>query len=234
MPGTPRRGRRSRRVLRGAFLAASAAALTALAWGCVARPVCASEGGCVASSSESPAPLAQTRRLLYEPVDLAYVRRGSGALGTPVLATLGASDGSLLLLRFSIDLPPEPRIVEAFILLDQAMTVDADPTPIALHASRITQPWDGRSVSFATRPHLEDFHGPATLVRPGAGAQVRVGVRDLVRRWHRRDRDELGVALLVEGSSPGGVAVALVPTSGPADPGGRAAYAGPRLELYVK
>jgi hypothetical protein len=165
---------------------------------------------------------------------MAYVRRGSGAQGTPLLATLGAADGSLLLLRFSIDLPPEPRIVEAFVLLDRATIVDADPASVTLRAARITQPWDGRSVSFAEQPHVDEVRGPLTLVRASAGSQVRVGVRDLVKRWARRGRDEFGIAVEAEGPKAAGVTVALVPTSGAADRGGAMQYSGPRLELYVK
>ena len=62
----------------------------------------------------APSPLSQTRRLLYDPVDVGYVRRHAGPEGTPALATLGSGDGALVLLRFSIDLPPEPHIVAAF------------------------------------------------------------------------------------------------------------------------
>ena len=72
------------------------------------------------------------------------------------------------------------------------------------------------------------------MVRAGVAPRVRVDVRDLARRWLRRGPDEFGVAIEAEGPGRAGVTVALVPTSGAAERDGRTAYAGPRLELYVK
>lgn len=196
-------------------------ALAALAPGCRPAPtICALGAHCVASAS-SATPLSQTRRLLYEPVDVAYVRRASDAERTPSLATLGSGDGALLLLRFSIDLPPDPRIVDAFVLLERAADVDADPGEVILRAARVTQPWDSRSVSWALRPRVESVDGSRTGVRPGAKSLVRVGVLELARRWLRRGRDEFGIAVEADGQGSAGVTFAL-------------ADRGPRLELYVK
>lgn len=186
------------------------------------------------SSSVAPSPLAQTRRLLYEPVDVGWVHRHAGSEGTPALATLGSGDGALLLLRFSIDLPPEPHIVAAFVLLERATNVDSQPGAIALRAARVTQPWDSRWVSWALQPRLDELGEPLTRVEPAAGSLVRVEVRDLVRRWLRRGRDEFGIAVEADGPPRAGMTFALVPGPGSSTDDGAVAYQGPRLELYVK
>ncbi len=186
------------------------------------------------SSSATPSPLSQTRRLLYEPVDVAFVRRHAGPEGTPALVTLGTGDGALVLLRFSIDLPPEPHIVEAFVLLERATNVDAEPVPIALHAARVAEAWDGRWVSWALQPRLDESGGALTRVEPAGGRLVRIDVRDLVQRWRKRGRDEFGIA--VESDAPHNAGMTFALAAGPAssDGEGPVAYQGPRLELYVK
>jgi|HubBroStandDraft_1064217.scaffolds.fasta_scaffold01747_9 hypothetical protein len=224
MAGGPRRGKTAVVVL-GSVLA-----------GCRPAPtVCASEGGCVApSSSAAPSPLSQTRRLLYDPVAVGYVRRHAGPEGTPALATLGSGDGALLLLRFSIDLPPEPHIVAAFVLLERATNVDDEPRAIDLRAARVTQAWDSRWVSWALQPRLDELGEPLTRVEPAAGSLVRVEVRKLVRRWLRRGRDEFGIAVEADAPRRAGMTFALAPGPGSSEGDGPAAYQGPRLELYVK
>jgi hypothetical protein len=167
-------------------------------------------------------------------------------------------------LRFAVQVPPEVSVLEAYVLLQRATAVDADPVPIALHAARVTTSWDGRSLSWATQPHVEEIGAPVTRVTPAGGPLVRLDVRDLVQRWRKRGRDELGVAVVTEGESVTGIAFALAPAdgardradpvlsspssfgppvaspfesrpAGPAAPGDpRLEVEGPRLELYVK
>jgi len=233
MVGVPRRGKRRGRVRRGPAFA-GLVALAALAPGCrPASTICPLDAHCAAPAS-SATPLSQTRRLLYEPVDVAYVRRHGDGDGTPALATLGSGDGALLLLRFSIDLPPEPGIVEAFVLLERAADVDADPGDVILRAARVTQPWDSRSVSWALRPRVELVDGPPTAVRSGTQSLVRLGVLDLARRWLRRGRDEFGIAVQADGPGSAGVTFALAAGGGSVQSDGDVAERGPRLELYVK
>ena len=181
--------------------------------------LCMGEADCVARARAVPA---TSRRLLYDPVDVAYVSRRSGNAGTPAFATLGADDGAAVLLRFSIELPPEARILEAFILLDRATRVDAVPGVVTLRAGRITQAWDSRSVSFAQQPRVEETGGLPTRVPFGGGSQVRLDVSALVRRWLRRGRDEFGIEVEADGPGQPGMTLDL------------AASSGPHLELYVK
>jgi hypothetical protein len=182
------------------------------------------------------------RRFLYFPVDIAYVSRGDAAELPPV-ALLGRGDGALVLMRFALALPPEVEVLEAYLVLDRAPNVDCDPTPIALHAARVAGVWDARSISWARQPRIEDLGAPSSRVLPASRALVRLDMRDVVRHWRRRVRDELGVAIVSEGKSATGLAFAMVPAGlgSVRDPvlRGNAEYAGsevfgPRLELYVK
>ncbi len=180
-------------------------------------------GRCVAHGAV-PA-ISSARRLLYEPVEVGYVSR-AGAAGTSTIATLGRGDGALALVRFSVPLPPEVTVLEAYVLLERVDDVDSDPVPIALHAARVIAPWDEALLSWANQPRFEEIGSPVTSVLPAAGRQVRLDVRDVVARWRRRSRDELGLAIVADGRSPTGMAFALTPSAG--------SGAGPRLELYVK
>jgi hypothetical protein len=157
--------------------------------------------------------------LLFDPVDMAYVSRRTSVPSVPQFATLGAGDGAVMLLRFSIELPPEARILEAFILLDRATNVDSAPGVVTLHAARITERWESRSVTYAQRPRVDESGALPTRVQFAGGPEVRIDVGPLARRWLRRGRDEFGIEVEAEG---------------PGEPGVTFALAAPRLELYVK
>jgi hypothetical protein len=225
---------------------------------CTAAGECGTASSCVAgrciANGAVPA-IATARRLLYAPVDVAYLRRG-GADGMPEIATLGGSDGAIALLRFVVPLPAETTVLEAYLLLERATDVDSDPTVVALHAARVVERWDGRSVSWARPPRIEEVGAPVTRVPPASGPWVRLDMRELVQRWRRRGSGDFGVAVLAENSrgvpSSAGLAVALTPMEGRADPGlsvmrvplaqsspipqdaPQAELVGPRLELYVR
>jgi hypothetical protein len=179
-------------------------------------------GRCVARGAV-PA-ISTARRLLYVPVEVGYVSR-SVAAGASSIATLGRGDGAIVLLRFSVPMPAEADVLEAYVLLERAPDIDGDPVPVALHAARIATAWDDRSLSWARQPRVEDVGAPVTRVLPAAGGRVRLDVRDLVARWRRRSRDDFGLAIVAEGNSPTGMAFVLSPQD---------AAAGPELELYLK
>jgi hypothetical protein len=182
---------------------------------------CVARGAVVAIST--------ARRLLFAPVDVAYLRPGEPA-ATPSIASLGRDDGAVVLLRFSIVLPPEANVIEAYVLLERPADVAVDPTPVSLHAARVREVWASDSSSWARQPSLEEIGAPVTRVSTSAGALVRIDVRPLVERWHRRARDEFGVAVVADGKSASGIAIALAPSPG----SGLRVERGPTLELYVK
>jgi hypothetical protein len=178
---------------------------------CGAQASCVS-GRCVAHGA-MPA-IASARRLVFAPADVAYVARGEPHDGAvPAVATLGRGDGAFVLLRFAVPISPEAVVLEAYVVLDRAANTDADPEPIALQAARVSSRWDGRSVSWATQPRVEDVGAPVTRVAAGERRLVRLDVRELVHRWRRRPGEDFGVAVLAAAgpASASGVDFALVP-----------------------
>jgi hypothetical protein len=198
---------------------------------CASQAECGSSGSCVAgrcvANGATPA-INTARRLLFVPVDSAFVRRGEGASESPpAIATLG--DGrhpeAMALLRFDLPLPPEATVLEAYVLLERAPDVETDPAFVALHAARIVEAWDGRSVSWATQPRVEETGAPVTRVSSSSGPMVRLDVHDLVEQWRQRAGADFGVAVVAEAAGTG-LPFALRPGGGD--------QAGPRLEVYIK
>jgi hypothetical protein len=232
-----------------ALLAAAGAAAAACAPAprmCGSEADCGAQASCVAGRcvAHGARPAIDTaRRLLFVPVDVAYLRRTAPG-GDATIATLGRAgdEHATVLLRFAAKLPPEATVLEAYVVLERAGAVDADPAPVALHAARVVEAWEGRSVSWATQPRIVEVGAPVTRAMPSAGALVRLDVRSLVERWRTHEHGDFGVAVVSEGASPTGIAFVVRPTTSaraPADPvlaaaGPRAQAAGPRLELYVK
>ncbi len=167
--------------------------------------------------------ISTARRLVYEPVDVGYISRGEQA-SPGAVAMLGRTGGTRAFLRFAVTLRPEESVVEAFLAIERAPDVASDPVPIVVHAVRVLDRWDGRSLSWATQPRVEDVGLPETRVSPASGARVRLDVRELVQRWRRRETTPLALAVLADAASSTGIAFALAP--------GRSR--GPELELYVK
>jgi hypothetical protein len=202
---------------------------------CASAVDCGDRGACVSGRClplGATAAVNTARRLLFAPVDVAYVHRGAGARESAT-AVLGSADDrdAMALLRFSVPLPPEANVIEAYLLLERPMAADSDPAPIVLRPARVVDSWDSRSVSWARQPRLEDVGAPLTRVAPSGGPLVRLDIRGLLQRWRRRAGGDFGVAVVAEEPSRSGMAFALAPVAS-ADP--RADLRGPRLELYVK
>jgi len=199
--------------------------MCALQGDCGGRASCVA-GRCVAHGATAAVDTA--RRLLFSPVDIAYVRREANGRDE-VTATLGSArdPGALVFVRFSASLPPEANVLEAYLLLERATDIDADPTSVSLRAGRVIDPWDGQAISWARQPRVEDVGAPVTRVSPSAGPLVRLDVHEIVQRWRRRAGDDFGMAVIAQGRSATGMAFALAPVAG-------SAREGPRLELYVK
>jgi hypothetical protein len=174
-------------------------------------------------------------RIVAEPTELAYLRPGDPAgAGVPSIVTLGREDGARLLLRFDVPVSSESSVVEAYLLLSRSDEVDSDPVPIALHASRIVDPWDARSISWAMQPHVEDTRSPATFVTGSGRGIVRIDVKDLVSRWPEHSPTDQGLAIAADNTSPTGMAFALASDATSSLPGHSLAAASPRLEIYLR
>jgi hypothetical protein len=177
------------------------------------------------------------RRVVVHPVDLAYLRRGDGTSGgaLPPLFALGR-DAAVLMMRFSVALPTTANVVEAYVVLRRSDAVDDDPAPISLHATRIVDAWEGRSISWARQPRALDARTPATVVEPGGPSLVRLDVRELVRQWPKHDPADQGIAIVSDNETRTGTTFAFRSVSAaPSDRGSSsAADLEPYLELYVR
>jgi hypothetical protein len=144
---------------------------------------CGPQAACVAGRCQRTTgtpTIQETRRLVVDPVAVAYVRSvdspREGAL--PTSFTLGREgDGEArLYLRFQVPLAKETTVVEAYLLLERADVLDADPGPITLHATRVVDAWDPRTISWARQPRIEETRSPVTTVTSSGRVRVRVDV----------------------------------------------------------
>ena len=193
------------------------------------------------------------RRVIAMPADIAYVSAraasaGDGPANLPPVLLLGRSgDSAALLLRFSVPMAEDETVIEAYVLLDRADVVESDPQPISLHAARIIDAWDERSISFERQPRWEETGSPAAIVTGAGRPLVRIDVRSLVKHWRERDPRDQGIAVVADATSRTGMAFAA--TAPVADEGSasmlgssdnessgnaRWAPAPPRLELYLR
>jgi hypothetical protein len=95
------------------------------------------------------------RRWEIEPVEVACVRETElGAGESAATVALGRAGGAaIVLLRFSLALPPDSDVLEAYVLLDRATDFEADPIPVSLHAERIQSPWSDVRVCVTRARH---------------------------------------------------------------------------------
>ena len=225
---------------------------------CASMTECGAMQACVAGRCQpvkgTPAIAApQVRRLIVSPLDVAYVtenqraRAGSPSEVPPVVMLGRTGDAAALLLRFSAPIAPDEDVIEAYILLDRADTVETDPQPISLHAARIIDAWDGRSISWEKQPRWEEAGSPGTIVSGGGRPLTRIDVKDLVTHWKTRDPRDQGIIVVADDTSTTGMAFAtmsevtdqgatsmLGASSEEAHSRGDWVASPPRLELYLR
>jgi len=194
----------------------------------------------------------EVRRVVVAPTDVAYVstRGGESPTNLPPILVLGRKgDDATLFLRFAVPIAPEETVVEAYVLLDRESVVETDPQPISLHATRIIDAWDGRSISYARQPRYEETDAPATIVTGTGRPLIRIDVRDLAAHWKGRDPRDQGIAIVAGDTSRTGMSFAASSTvldRGPTSMLGESSNAvkddvkdawvasPPRLELYLR
>jgi hypothetical protein len=215
---------------------------------CAAPAECGGQASCVAGRCQRTGgvPAIQTaRRIVLEPVAVAYVHRGEAVPSSalPPSFTLGRdSDGEArLYLRFAAPIPRETAVVEAYLLLERSADVDADPSPITLHAARVIDTWDPRSIAWARQPRIEETRSPSTTITSAGRSRVRLDVKDLVVHWKSHDKSDQGLVILADTKSPTGIAFAFAPSGpegAPASPSEEAIAPPlglpPELEIYLK
>ena len=221
----------------GASAPALASALAVVLIACMPPPqrMCTAASDCGAGASSCVAgrciatgavpAISTARRVLYEPVDVGYVRHGAPeASGAAAFAALGLAGDPRVFLRFDVSLRADDDLVEAFLAIERAPGVAADPMTIVLHAAPVLDRWESGRLSWGRQPRVEELGLPRTPVPPAAGARVRLDIRALLQRWRHGHSRELSLAVLSDGESTTGVTFALTP--GP--------VRGPELELYIR
>jgi hypothetical protein len=218
---------------------------------CASRPIlcsapdsCGDKAACVSSRCVPDAgvsALATTRRLVFDPIDVAFIERGGASRPgeLPVSVTLGRAGAgpAAVLLRFEV--PADLDIVEAYLLIDHTEDARMTDAPVGVHAERIVEHWSARSVTWLQGPALRDVHAPSSSVRRGSPVRVRIDVRPLFLRPHGEELPDQGIALVADRTTPSGATVVLVSglagsLPGDPDPGDGSELRAPRLELYVK
>lgn len=223
-------------------LVASAAILLAfplVAGGCVPRArlctassECAGGNACVAGRCQlekatvKPA-VDSARRLVLRPVDMAVVAHSSDGAIPPIFSLGRDAAPAKLLLRFSVALPSNATIIEAYVVLRKSTVVDDDPEPISLHATRIEETWTGGSVSWAIQPRTSEIRAPSTVVEAAGSPVVRMDVREIVKHWAKHDPTDQGIAILAENETRSGTTFAISGSGADRD-------VEPYLELYVR
>jgi len=145
-------------------------------------------GRCIATGAV-PA-ISTARRVVYEPVDVGYVRHGAPeASGAAAFAALGLAGDPRVFLRFDVSLRADDDLVEAFLAIERAPGVAADPMTIVLHAAPVLDRWESGRLSWG----------------------VRLDIRALLQRWRHGHSRELSLAVLSDGESTTGVTFALTP-----------------------
>ncbi len=216
---------------------------------CVSASECASPAMCVAGRCQAKGtPIIAhpaIRRVVLRPVEMAYVSRADTSGRVPREFVLGREADTVLLMRFDAQaVTPADRVVEAYVLLDRAPRVDADPTPFSLHAERVVQAWDARSITWPRQPALQEERSPATVVTGSGRPTIRIDVRSIVDHWKNHDPRDQGIGIVAATTSATGMAFASVATGmEPFDapqsyvPGDTSRLewmpSGPRLELYL-
>ncbi len=231
-------------VARSTAHAAALAALLCAAFACVPRDrMCAIDDPCAAGLAcvtgrcvpgkaavrllevdDAGSPL--VKRRAFAPTDLAWLtpqtREGAGV---PLNVGLGSPAGGVLLLRFA-DVVVPADLVEAYVVLRRVPDVDPPTGIVVLHAERVQDDWESRTLSPSRAPRLFDLHAPETRVLGAADEVVRVDVRALVSGWATRSAAHQGIAIVATSDRGAPLYVALAPVHG--------LPAGPVLELYSR
>ncbi len=134
----------------------------------------------------------------------------------PSVIVLGKSnERARLFLSFSIHLPKNGVMRSADLLLSRTRDIDMGPTPIELHAERIVEPWDARSISWPFQPRTEEAHAAHATVSSSSAKIVRLDVRSIVQDWPLRDPSDQGIAVLSDRANDTGTSFAYMSSEAP-------------------
>lgn len=188
------------------------------------------EGVCVAGRcrAEKAAPSkAGSARVVLVPRDLAVLTAKGDHDGAalPESVALGRADTgrAVLLLRFVSTWREDADIESAYLVMDAVEGAPLPETAPTAEIARILSPWSSATTTWGRQPSL-GIPEPAGALRVLPSVPLRLDVTPSVRAWAKRERDDYGLALLVDGSDPNGVLASTGLTKG----------LGPHLEVYLR
>jgi len=196
---------------------------------------CAGTGACPAGvcvagrcrAEGTPPAKSSSMRVVLVPRDLAVLTAhdDGDAASLPESVALGRSDTgrAVMLFRFVSTWREDVDIESAYFVMD---AVEGAPLPVTapkVEIARILSPWSSATTTWGRQPSLGLPEAVGAL-RVLPSLPLRLDVTPSVRAWARRERDDHGIALLIEGSDPNGVTASTGLTKG----------LGPHLEVYLK
>ena len=165
----------------------------------------------IASASSSAEP--RVERIVVSADEIATIASGTSdhAGAMPAVFILGRADeNARLFLRFTLHLPKNGVLRSANLLLSRTDDVDMTPDPIELHATRVVEAWEARSISWPFQPRIEEVRAPHTTVSSAGAKIVRVDVRSIVSDWPLRDPNDQGIAVVSDRTSTTGTSFAYM------------------------
>jgi hypothetical protein len=187
-------------------------------------------GVCVAGrcrAADAPPAKAGGARVVLVPRDLAILTASGGDDGgaLPEAVALGrqSTGRTVVLLRFVSAWREDADIESAYFVLDTIEGAPLPVTPPVVEIARILSPWSSATTTWGRQPRLAlpEAIGPLRVL---PSVPLRLDVTPQVRAWAARERDDHGLALLVDGSDPNGVLASTGLTKG----------LGPHLEVYLR
>ena len=196
---------------------------------CVGTGACPT-GLCVAGrcrAADAPPAKSGAARVVLLPRDLAFLTSRASDEGDalPESVALGrAGTGrAVMLFRFVSTWAEDADIQAAYFVMDAVEGAPLPETPPTVEIARILSPWSSATATWGRQPRL-GMAEPAGTLRVLPSVPLRVDVTPAVRAWAKHERDDHGLALLVDGSDPSGVLASTGLTKG----------LGPHLEVYLK
>lgn len=196
---------------------------------------CAGTGACPAGvcvagrcrEAATPPAKVTSSRVVLVPRDLAILTANGSddAVALPESIALGraATGRAILLLRFVSTWREDADIQSAYFVMDAVEGAPLPVTPPTVEIARILSPWSSATTTWGRQPRV-GLPEPAGALRVLPGVPMRLDVTPLVRSWANHERDDNGLALLVDGQDPNGVLASTGLTKG----------LGPHLEVYLR
>ena len=187
-------------------------------------------GLCVAGrcrAADAPPAKSTSARVVLLPRDVAVLTANAAEEGDalPESVALGRADlgRTVVLCRFVSTWREDADIQSAYFVMDAVEGAPLPATAPTVEIARILSPWSSATVTWGRQPSLGMVEAAGAL-RVSPSLPLRVDVTPAVRAWAKRERDDHGLALLVDGADPVGVLASTGLTKG----------LGPHLEVYLK